>query len=87
MNEPRYRHTKHQVARGSRPDAVADGNLILAKFPTILRATYQIRMLLFVAVKNDVKLVLRLRRETRLSPALLDLMREHGKHIRTEVVG
>lgn len=81
MNEHHYRYTKHQIARGSRPDAVAGGHLIPARLTTILRATHRIRMLLFVAVKNDVKLVLRLRRDTRLSPALLDLMREHGKHV------
>jgi hypothetical protein len=82
-----FRYTKHQVARGARPDAIINGNLVLAKFPSMLRATYQIRLLLFMAVKQKVKLVVRVRRETKLSPAMSRLAKEHPKNFKLERVG
>ncbi len=81
-----FRYTKHQVARGARPDAIdpVNGNLLLAKFPSKLHATYQIRLLLFMAIKHGIKLVLRVHPDTKLSKALARLQKENSKHLKVE---
>ena len=52
------KYTRQQVARGSRADAERFNVLYLLKSASKLRATYQIRLLLFRAVKSGEKLEL-----------------------------
>ena len=50
------RQRRHQVARGTRPDAESPTELLLSKPVSELRATYQIRLLTFRAVREGKKL-------------------------------
>jgi hypothetical protein len=53
-----FKSTKHQVARGSRADANDFEKLVLVKRVSELRATYQIRLLTYMAVREKKKLVI-----------------------------
>lgn len=53
-----YRQTKHQVARGTRPDEETFDRFLLIKRASTLRATYQIRLLASSAVQKGKKLVI-----------------------------
>jgi len=53
-----YRYTKHQVARGTRPDADHNNRMLLIKACSELRLTYQIRLLTFQAESRGIKLEL-----------------------------
>jgi hypothetical protein len=44
-----YKLTRHQVARGSRPDVEKFNRMYLIKNVGVLRATYQIRLLAYLA--------------------------------------
>jgi len=52
-----YRQTKHQVPRGTKPDAIKDNKFYLVKKLKILRATYQVRLLIFLASESGKKLI------------------------------
>jgi len=79
-----YRYTRHQVARGTRPDAVKDTRLFLVKATSVLHATYQIRLLAFMAHEQGKQLVLQVLPNTELGPSLKKLRREHPKLIIVE---
>jgi len=69
------RYTKHQVARGARPDAVDGDTWFLLKFVSRLRLTYQIRLLAFGAEQSGVRLVIRVPKGCGLSVPLRDFMK------------
>jgi hypothetical protein len=73
----RPRYTRHQVARGARPDAETHGELHLIKHVTSLRATYQVRMLLYRAEQTGRRLVLHVPKACRLALDLALLRRQH----------
>jgi hypothetical protein len=77
----RFELTKRQVARGARPDAEQNGKIYLIKNTAELRATYQIRLLLYRAVSEGKKLVLDIPKECKLHVGLRELVREHRRHI------
>jgi len=79
-----YRYTEHQVARGSRPDAVKGTTAYLIKNVTQLRLTYQIRLLTFLAKERDAKLVIRVPKETRPSADLRAFLQEHSRVVKIE---
>ena len=81
-----FRYTRHQVPRGSRPDAETPTEIILAKNVSVLRATYQIRLLAFRATEEARKLVLRVPRSCRFDTSLERLMEKARGAIRRENV-
>lgn len=72
-----FKHTKHQVARGTRPDAIEGDTLILLKRLGLLRATYQVRLLIFMAHQQQLKLRIMLPKAAKLDPALRALVAAH----------
>ena len=80
----RLRYTRHQVARGSRPDAEVGSKLYLLKKTSILHATYQVRLLAFRAQQEHKQLVIRAPVTFNVGPSLRDLMAELGSIIRIE---
>lgn len=57
--ELKRRYTSWQVARGAMPDAEKFNRMYLIKNVSVLRATYQIRLLVFKAVESKTQLVIR----------------------------
>jgi hypothetical protein len=57
--ELKRRYTSNQVARGAMPDAEKFNRMYLIKNVPTLRATYQIRLLAFMAVESKKQLILR----------------------------
>lgn len=78
-----YKNTKHQVARGTRPDAATRDALLLYKHASFLRATYQIRLLIFMTLQRGLKLRILVSRRTKLHPALRELVSAH-RHVKVE---
>ena len=74
-----FRYTKHQVARGAIADAESGDTLYLLKNVSELRATYQIRLLAFRAVKEGKRLVIRLPSSARIYPSLRELRKTSRK--------
>ena len=81
-----YRYTRHQVPRGTLPDAETSGRIFLIKNVKLLRATYQIRLLAFKAEQSGKRLVLRVPKQCRLHKTLRELRRERPKLIQLERV-
>ena len=80
----KLQYTRHQVARGARPDAEVGNKIYLLKKASILHATYQIRLLAFRAQKERKQLVIRAPATLKVGPSLRDLMAELGSAIRIE---
>ncbi len=70
-----YRYTRHQVARGTRADAEGFDKIHLIKKVSVLRATYQIKLLAFKACQSRKKLILRVPTNYRFDPSLRELMK------------
>jgi hypothetical protein len=51
-------YTRHQVPRGSLPDAETIDKIYLIKNVSMFRATYQVKLLAFKATQTHKKLVL-----------------------------
>lgn len=81
-----FRTTRHQVARGALADLETSSRIYLLKNVSMLRATYQVRLLLYKAVQTGKKLVLRIPRACKLAPELAELRREHRSSILVERV-
>lgn len=73
--------TKRHVARGARPDAEMNNSMYLIKNVSELRATYQIRLLLYRAVQEGTKLVVDVPAACALSRPLKALIKENRRHI------
>lgn len=82
-----YRYTRHQVARGSRPDAVSGSKAYLIKNVSELRLTYQIRLLTFLAAERRSRLVIRIPKSAQLSRDLRAFVKEHSAVLKIERVG
>ncbi len=80
------RYTRHQVARGSRPDAVRGDQWFLIKNASFLRLTYQIRLLTFKAEENSARLVIRTQKGSRLSGDLTEFLSMNRHIVRIERV-
>jgi hypothetical protein len=76
-----FEMTKHHVARTARPDAETYDKIHLLKSALALRATYQVRLLLFRAVQEGRKLVLNVKKECVFHDDLKSLVKEHRKSI------
>jgi hypothetical protein len=81
-----YRYTGHQVARGSRPDAVSGNTWYLIKAASVVRLTYQIRLLTFLATERGARLVVRIPRTSRASADLRAFVKENSRVLRVEKV-
>ena len=79
-----FEYSRHQVVRGSRPDAEGFDKLYLIKNVSELRATYQVRLLAYRAHKEGKKLILRLPKGAKLHPSLKALRKECGSLIKVE---
>jgi hypothetical protein len=77
------RYTKHQVPRGSRPDAVAGNDAYLVKAVSYLRLTYQIRLLTFLASESGARLTIRVPNGCSTSPELASFL-SNNRHVRLE---
>jgi len=84
--EPPSRYTAHQVARGARADAETATAYYLFKCPTVLHATYQIRLLSFLAATRGKKLVIQVPKQCRKGESLARLIKEHAGLINFERV-
>lgn len=69
------KYTRNQIPRGSRPDAETIDKLYLIKNVSMLRATYQIRLLAFKAVQSHKKLVLKVPKTCQFHASLKDLIK------------
>jgi len=79
-----YRYTKHQSARGAFPDGQKDKEIYLFKNVSTLRATYQVRLLVFMASEAGRKLVIDVPQHFKPHPSLSRLLNEFPKTIRIE---
>ena len=59
-----FKQTKRQVARGTRADAETYDKLFLFKNVALLRATYQVRLLLYRAIQEKKEARDRFAKET-----------------------
>lgn len=80
----RLQYTRHQVPRGSRPDAEVGDKLYLLKKVPVLHATYQVRLLAYRAQQEQRHLVIRAPRGFKLGPSLRALIAELPGIIRIE---
>jgi hypothetical protein len=78
------KYTRHQVPRGTRPDAETLDKIYLIKNVSTLRATYQIKLLTFKAVEDRKKLVLKVPEVCRFHASLKDLIKRSGSTIKRE---
>ena len=76
------RQTRHQVARGTRPDAETFDKLLLIKRASELRATYQIRLLTFRAMQESKKLVIEIPKHCKVHGSLRTLTKQYPRNIR-----
>jgi hypothetical protein len=81
-----FKYTKHQTARGSRPDDESFDKVFLIKNVTELRATYQVRMLAYMATKKGKKLVIQLPKGAKLHGSLKELRKNVPNVIKVERV-
>lgn len=81
-----FRYTRHQVARGARPDAERNDAYFLLKNVSSLRLTYQIRLLAFRAKDQGRKLVIRVPANCKVHPTLRDFQKEFAKVVQIEKV-
>lgn len=79
-----FRQTKRQVARGTRADAETYDKLFLFKNVSQLYPTYQVRLLLYRAIKEGKKLVIDLPKSSSLHPSLMELLHANRKNLRVE---
>ncbi len=79
-----YRQTKHQVARGAFPDAQKGNEIYLFKHVSTLRATYQVRLLTYLALEAGRKLVINVPSHFKPHATLSQLLKEFPKTIRIE---
>lgn len=79
-----YRRTKHQVARGAFPDAQHNDKIYLFKNVSMLRATYQIRLLVYLASEAGKELTIDVPPHFTPHSSLSRLMEEFPKTIRIE---
>jgi hypothetical protein len=69
------KYTRHQVPRGTRPDAETFDQIYVIKNVSILRATYQIKLLAFKATTTKKKLVLKVPKACQFHTSLKELMK------------
>jgi len=81
-----FKNTKHQVARGARPDSENATTMFLFKKVSALRLTYQIRVLAFFAYREAKRLQIVVPRACVLSPRLREFQRANRRVLIIEKV-
>lgn len=81
-----WRQTRHQVARSARPDAQDGNRVYLLKNVGALRATYQIRLLTYLAQTRGAKLIVRVPRRCIITSSLRRHLDENRDVVRLEKV-
>jgi hypothetical protein len=81
-----FLYTRHQVARGSRPDSKSGDTWYLFKHVDALRLTYQIRLLTFAAQQSGCRLVVRTPVGSKVSMSLQEFVRSNKSTIRIDQV-
>lgn len=84
LNAMHYSYTKHQTARGARPDAEAADTVYLIKNVSELRLTYQIRLLAFMAETSGRELVIQLPKDAQVHASLEDFIRVMSRTVKIE---
>jgi hypothetical protein len=79
-----WKYTRHQTARGTRADAEKFGKIYLIKNVSMLRATYQIKLLAFKAVQTHKKLVLDVPKTCQFHESLKNLIKQNREIIKRE---
>src|SRR5262245_12346556 len=79
-----YRYTRHQVARGTRADAERNGTYYLIKNCSVLRLTYQISLLTYLAATKQWKLIIDVPKRCVIDSSLRSFQKEHLKVVRIE---
>ena len=77
-----WKYTRHQVARGTRADEETYDRVLLIKRVSELRATYQIRLLTYMAFQKGKKLVIEVPIGCRIHRTLRHLMKEYSATIK-----
>ncbi len=81
-----FRYTRFQVPRGAFCDTESDNRIYLLKNVSLLRLTYQIRLLTFRATDTKKNLVIRVPKRCIIHPSLKDFVGEFTKAVRIERV-
>lgn len=76
-----FKYTRHQVARGSLPDSETFDKLILIKRVSEMRATYQVRLLTYLAHQKRKKLVIEVPKYCKIHKSLRGLRKQFPKLI------
>ena len=82
----RLRYTRHQTPRGALADAETRDRLYVLKNVSVLRLTYQIRLLTYRATQEKKKLVLRIPKICKLDRSLTAFIKELNPVIQVEKV-
>jgi hypothetical protein len=77
-----FRLTRHQVARGARADAEVDGEWFLIKRTSELHATYQIRLLAYLAAQKRRKIRIEIPKRCKIHGDLRELLRLFPKMLK-----
>ena len=78
------RYTRRQVPRGARADSETFDKIVLVKNVSTIRATYQVRLLVFKAVETGKKMVIFLPKYCQVDRTLRELAKEFPKTVRVE---
>jgi hypothetical protein len=79
-----FRFTKHQVPRGTRADSETFDKIILIKNVSVIRVTYQIKLLAFQATETKRKLLILVPTHCKIHATLRELMKAMPKIISVE---
>jgi hypothetical protein len=71
-----FRQTRHQVARGTRPDGETHNKFVIIKNVSEMQATYQVRLLAYQASQEGKKLVIDVPKECKIHSTLRELMNQ-----------
>jgi hypothetical protein len=66
----KFKYTKHQTPRGSKPDGLVGKKMYLIKNVGEFRLTYQVRLLTYRALSEGMKLVIQLPKDAKVHASL-----------------
>jgi hypothetical protein len=81
------RTTHSRLPRGARPDGITEDAAHLIKLVSVLRLTYQIRLLTFLTGERWGQLVIHVPSDCRVSDRLERFLTEHPAAVRIERLG
>jgi len=81
-----FKNTKHQVARGTRPDHETYDKLFLIKNVSELRTTYQIRLLTYLASQKQKVLIIEVPKHCKIHRSLQEFKKQFSNLIKIKKV-